>query len=68
VVVLVSLASGIALTIGVVALLAIVARRSMSATVGILLPGLARWTRFAQIGAGVVVVVLGLYMTAIAIA
>ena len=67
-VVLVSLALGIATTIGLVALLAIVARKGMSATIGVLIPDLERWARFVQVGAGAVIVVLGLYMTVTAIA
>ena len=68
VVVLISLALGIATTIGLVALLAIVARKGMSATIGALIPDLERWARFVQVGAGAVIVVLGLYMTVTAIA
>ena len=67
-VVLVSLALGIAATISLVALLAIVVRNGMTVMIGEFLPGLDRWARVAQVGAGVVVVMLGLYMTVAAIA
>ncbi len=56
--VLVSLALGIALTIGIVALLAIVARRFLGAAVSTWLPGLERWARVLQGFAGGLIVII----------
>jgi ABC-type nickel/cobalt efflux system permease component RcnA len=56
--VLASLALGIALTIGLVATAAILARASMGAALAGYLPGLDRWARLVQgIGGGVIVVI-----------
>lgn len=57
---LVSLALGISLTIGVVALLSIFARRGLGAAVVGYLPGLERWSRGLQGVAGAAIVVVGL--------
>ena len=56
--VLVSLALGIALTIGMVAMLAIVARRFLGAAVATWLPGLERWARGLQGVAGGLIVII----------
>ena len=56
--VLVSLALGIALTIGMVAMLAIVARRFLGAAVATWLPGLERWARVLQGVAGGLIVII----------
>ena len=61
-VVLVSLALGIALTISVVALLAILARQGMSAVLGTFIPSVERWARLVQGVAGALIVVIGVYM------
>ena len=65
-VVLVSLALGISLTIGLVALLAILARRGLGAAVGSYLPGLERWSRALQGVAGASIVAIGLLTIAAA--
>jgi ABC-type nickel/cobalt efflux system permease component RcnA len=59
-VVLASLALGIALTIGLVTLAAIVARRMMGWTLAGHLPGLERWSRIAQGVAGALIVAIGI--------
>lgn len=59
-VVLLSLALGISLTIGLVALTAIVARRTMGAALAGYLPGLDRWSRVLQVAAGVLIVTVGI--------
>ena len=56
--VLVSLALGIALTIGMVTILAIVARRFLGAAVATWLPGLERWARVLQGLAGGLIVLI----------
>jgi ABC-type nickel/cobalt efflux system permease component RcnA len=58
--VLVALASGIALTIGAVALGAILGRRSLGAALGAWLPSLERWSRIIQGLAGALIVAIGL--------
>lgn len=63
---LVSLALGISLTIGMVALLAILARRGLGAAVGSYLPGLERWSRALQGVAGASIVAIGLLTIAAA--
>lgn len=63
---LVSLALGISLTIGMVALLAILARRGLGAAVGNYLPGLERWSRGLQGVAGASIVAIGLLTIAAA--
>ncbi|MEQ1713658.1 MAG: hypothetical protein ABL908_20005 [Hyphomicrobium sp.] len=63
---LVALALGISLTIGVVALLAILARRGLGAAVGSYLPGLERWSRGLQGVAGASIVAIGLLTIAAA--
>lgn len=57
---LISLALGISLTIGVVASAAIIARRTLGATLGSYLPSLDRWARIAQVAAGLLIVAIGL--------
>ena len=59
-VVLVWLALGISLTIGRVALAAIVGRRTMGLALASYLPGLERWSRIIQGGAGLLIVAIGL--------
>jgi ABC-type nickel/cobalt efflux system permease component RcnA len=59
--VLVSLGLGISLTIGVVALVAIIARQSMGAALCGRLPALARWSRGVQGAAGALIMLIGLY-------
>lgn len=59
-VVLVSLAVGIALTIGLVALAAIVGRRMMGLALANYLPGLERWSRVVQGAAGALIVAVGI--------
>ena len=59
--VLVSLAFGIALTIGMVALLTIVARRFIGAAVATWLPGLERWARVLQGVAGGLIVLIAAF-------
>ena len=61
-VVLVSLALGIATTIGVVALFAILARQGMSAALGPFIPSVERWARLVQGVAGALIVVIGVHM------
>lgn len=58
-VVLLSLALGIALTIGLVALAAIVGRRTMGLALAGYLPGLDRWSRIIQGLAGALIVAIG---------
>lgn len=58
-VVLVSLALGISLTIGLVALAAIIGRRTLGAAMVSCLPGLERWSRIVQAAAGVLIVAIG---------
>jgi len=65
-VVLVSLALGISLTIGVVALLAFLARHGMGTALGAYLPRLDRGARLLQGAAGTFIVAIGVYMTAMA--
>lgn len=62
--VLVALALGISLTIGSVALIAILARRTLGAALGTWLPGLERGARVIQGLAGGTIVVIGLAMLA----
>ncbi len=57
--VLVSLALGISLTIGAVALGAILARRSLGMALGMYLPNIERWSRVTQGVAGVLIVAIG---------
>lgn len=59
--VLVSLALGISLTIGTVALLAILTRHALGATLAARLPNFERYARFVQGIAGALIVVIGLY-------
>ena len=59
--VLVSLALGISLTIGTVALLAILTRNALGATLAARLPSFERHARFVQGIAGALIVVIGLY-------
>jgi nickel/cobalt exporter len=61
VLVLVSLALGIALTIGIVALLAILARQAAGQLLGGWLSGLDRWGRTVQGVAGAVIIAIGIY-------
>ena len=58
-IVLVSLALGISLTIGAVALAAIVARRSLGAALARYLPALDRGSRVIQAAAGLVMIAIG---------
>lgn len=58
--VLVSLALGISLTIGLVAILAIIGRRGMGAALAAHLLGLDRWARIVQGVAGALIVTIGL--------
>ena len=60
-VVLISLALGIALTIGLVALAAIVGRRTMGLALAGYLPGLERWSRIIQGVAGALIVAIGIW-------
>lgn len=57
--VLISLALGISLTVGLVALAAIVGRRTMGVALAGYLPGLERWSRIVQAAAGVLIVGIG---------
>ncbi len=59
--VLVSLALGIALTIGSVAVAAIFARQRLGLALAAYMPGLERWGRIAQGAAGTLIVVIGAY-------
>lgn len=59
-VVLVSLALGIALTIGVVALAAIASRRIVGLALTGYLPEFERWSRVAQAAAGALIVIIGI--------
>ena len=59
-VVLISLALGISLTISLVALAAIVGRRAMGSALANYLPGLERWSRVIQGGAGALIVAIGI--------
>jgi ABC-type nickel/cobalt efflux system permease component RcnA len=61
IVVLIALATGIALTIGTVALLAIVARRSLGHAVAHRLSGFERVARILQGAAGAAIVVIAAY-------
>ncbi len=65
-VVLLSLALGISLTIGLVALLAIAVRRGFGVAVGNYLPSLDRWSRALQVVAGAAIVAIGLLTIAVA--
>lgn len=58
--VLVSLALGISLTIGLVAVLAILGRRSLSSAIVSNLPQLSRWSRVVQGAAGALIVAAGI--------
>jgi ABC-type nickel/cobalt efflux system permease component RcnA len=58
--VLVSLALGISLTIGAVALGAILGRRSLGMALGSYLPSIERWSRITQGVAGALIVAIGL--------
>lgn len=58
--VLVSLALGISLTIGLVALMAIIARRGLGTALAAYGPGLERWARGLQLVAGALIVIFGL--------
>ena len=58
--VLVSLALGISLTIGAVALGAILSRRSLGMALGSYLPSIERWSRITQGVAGALIVAIGL--------
>jgi ABC-type nickel/cobalt efflux system permease component RcnA len=60
-VVLVSLALGISLTIGLVALMAIAARRGFGLAISNSMPGLERWARTLQAVAGAIIVIIGLW-------
>jgi nickel/cobalt transporter (NicO) family protein len=60
-VVLIALAAGIAFTIGIVALLAIVGRRLLGRTLADRLPGFERRARALQGAAGLVIVILAAY-------
>ena len=60
--IIVSLALGIALTIGLVAVLAIFARQIAGAALAAYLPDLDLWTRIFQGVAGVLVFALGVRM------
>lgn len=57
---LVSLALGISLTIGTAGLVAILARRGMGIALARHLPALERWSRAAQLTAGLLMVTIGL--------
>lgn len=57
--VLASLALGIALTISLVALVSIVARRSLGVALAAALPGIERWSRVLQGVAGAAIVAIG---------
>ena len=59
--VLVSLALGISVTIGGVALAAIVARRSLGAALGRYMPALDRGSRMIQAGAGLLMIAIGVW-------
>ncbi len=59
-VVLVSLALGIALTIGLVAFAAIIGRRTMGIAMASYLPGLERWSRVIQAAAGLLIIGIGM--------
>lgn len=61
-VVLAALALGISFTIGMVALLAIVARHALGRALGAWLPRLERGARFVQAGAGMLIVAIGAVM------
>lgn len=58
--VLISLALGISATIGLVALIAIVGRRSLGAAFAPMLPNFERYTRIIQASAGALIVAIGL--------
>jgi nickel/cobalt exporter len=58
--VLISLALGISATIGLVALLAIIGRRSLGAAIAPMLPSFERYTRIIQASAGALIVAIGL--------
>jgi nickel/cobalt exporter len=58
--VLISLALGISTTIGLVALLAIIGRRSLGAAFAPMLPSFERYTRIIQACAGALIVAIGL--------
>ena len=60
--VLLSLALGISLTIGVVAVVAIIARNTLGAAIGAWLPSLERGARIIQCSAGTLIVAIGIYM------
>lgn len=57
--VLISLALGISLTIGLVALAAIIGRRTMGVALAGYLPKLERWSRVVQMAAGVLIIGIG---------
>jgi ABC-type nickel/cobalt efflux system permease component RcnA len=59
-VVLISLALGVPLTMGLVALAAIAGRRTMGVAVAGNLPGIERWSRMVQTGAGILIVIIGI--------
>lgn len=59
-VVLVALALGVALTIGLVALAAIAGRRLLGAALADRLPALERWSRMLQAAAGCAIVIIGI--------
>jgi nickel/cobalt exporter len=59
---LLSLALGIGFTIGMVALLAIVARRIVGLSLGRWLHGFERGARFMQVGAGLLIIAIGAWM------
>ena len=59
-VVLVALALGVALTIGLVALAAIGGRRLLGTVLADCLPALERWSRMLQAAAGLVIVIIGI--------
>jgi ABC-type nickel/cobalt efflux system permease component RcnA len=61
VVVLVALAAGIACTIGTVAVLAILFRRSLGHALAGRLPGIERWTRRLQVVAGAAIMAIAAY-------
>lgn len=57
---LISLALGIAFTIGIVAVAAIIGRRALGVALARHLPGVERWSRIAQGAAGLLIVIIGL--------
>ena len=63
-IVLVSLALGISVTIGLVAVLAILGRRTMGAALAGTLPGLDRWSRILQGVAGAIIIAIGIFTIA----